>query len=190
VDEIRLALPELPHSRRERFKKEYGLSEYDAEILTGQIDMAEYFEAAVKLYPNAKMIANWLMGDIMAHLNAKGLDIASVAMKPDGLAGLLKMIDDKTISGKMAKEVLFEAVDTGFTPADIVKKKGLSQITDVSKIEEATRAVIERETKSVNDYKAGKAAAFTFLVGQVMRQTHGKANPAAVNEVLKRLLAG
>ncbi|MFA4981164.1 MAG: Asp-tRNA(Asn)/Glu-tRNA(Gln) amidotransferase subunit GatB [Candidatus Omnitrophota bacterium] len=181
-------MPELPETRSERYKKDLGLSEYDANVLTSEIDLADYFEECVKLYTGAKALTNWITGDIMAHLNTKGISIKELKVPPEGLVGLIKMIDDGTISGKMAKSVLAEAIETGTEPHEIVKSKGMSQISDAGKLEEAVKAVLEVNKKSVDDYRLGKKNAFTFLVGQVMRQTKGKANPAVVNKILKKVL--
>ena len=188
VEEIRSALPELPEARANRFKKDFSLSDYDAGVLTSRLDLADYYEECVKIYTNAKTITNWLMGDIMAVVNAKNMMMAELRLRPDGLAGLLKMIDSGAISGKMAKEVLVEAVETGVSPEEIVKKKGLSQISDAGAIKEIIKNVLRKETKTVNDYKGGKKTALGFLVGQVMKESKGKANPAMVNEILKKSL--
>jgi aspartyl-tRNA(Asn)/glutamyl-tRNA(Gln) amidotransferase subunit B len=188
IEEIRRALPELPEARMERFKREFGLSDYDAGVLTSQIDLADYYEDCVKLYPNAKIAANWLTGDMMGLANDKNVNVTDLGLAADGLAGLLKAIEAKTISGKMAKDVLAEAVETGMAPLDVIKKKGLSQISDAGAIEEIARAVLAREVKSVSDYRSGKKMALGFLVGQVMRESKGKANPAMVNEILKNIL--
>ncbi|MDO8525465.1 MAG: Asp-tRNA(Asn)/Glu-tRNA(Gln) amidotransferase subunit GatB [Candidatus Omnitrophota bacterium] len=188
IESIRKALPELPEARKERFKKEFNLSDYDAGVLTSQVDLADYYETCVKLYPNAKTAANWIMGDVMALSNAKNVNIDELGLAPDALAGLLKMIDSGTISGKMAKEVLLEAVETKAAPQEIVNKKGLSQISDAGAIEAIVKSVLQREAKSVDDYKGGKKTALGFLVGQVMKETGGKANPAMVNDILKKLL--
>jgi aspartyl-tRNA(Asn)/glutamyl-tRNA(Gln) amidotransferase subunit B len=188
IGRIRKALPELPEAKADRFNKELGLSNYDAGVLTGNADIADYFEECVKLYPNAKIVANWIMGDIMAAVNAKNIDINALGLAPDSLAGLLKMIDSGSISGKMAKEILVDAIETKMSPGDIVAKKGLSQISDTGKIEEIVKMVVRREAKSVGDYKGGKKAAMSFLVGQVMKESRGKANPAMVNAILKKAL--
>ncbi|MFA6321629.1 MAG: Asp-tRNA(Asn)/Glu-tRNA(Gln) amidotransferase subunit GatB [Candidatus Omnitrophota bacterium] len=188
IEEIRKALPELPEARIERFKKEFGLSDYDAGVLTSQIDLADYYEAVVKLYKNAKVVANWLMGDIMAAMNEKNVKVTDLGLAPDKFAGLLAMIDSGAISGKMAKEILADAIETKASPEEIVKKKGLVQISDAGAIEEIVKNVIVREVKSVNDYKSGKMAAMGFLVGQVMKESKGKANPGKVNEILRKLL--
>ncbi len=190
IEDIRNSLPELPDAREARFKKEFGLSDYDAGVLTSGVDIADYYEDCVKLYPNPKITANWIMGDIMAAVNAKNIKISDLRLAPAGLAELLKMIDSGAINGKMAKDILSEAIETGIGPQEIVTKKGLAQISDAGHIEEIAAAVLKRESKSVNDYRAGKKAALGFLVGQVMKETKGKANPAIVNEILKKILGG
>jgi aspartyl-tRNA(Asn)/glutamyl-tRNA(Gln) amidotransferase subunit B len=186
IEKIKSRLPELPEAKAKRFIKEFGLSEYDAGVLTGQIDIAHYFEECAKSYDNKKAIANWIAGEIMAYLNIKNLSITGLALKPAGMVSLLRMIDSGSISIKMAKEVLNDAMDTGAEPADIVAKKGLAQISDAGKLEEIVKAVLARNEKSVSDYKAGKKNALAFLVGQIMKETKGAANPAVVNEILKR----
>lgn len=190
VRKMKESLPELPDVKAERFKKELGLSDYDAGVMTSDIDLAEYFENCLKLYPNAKTIANWLMGDITAIVNEKNKKISELALTPANFVILLKKIDDGTISGKMAKEILPEAIETGAPPEEIISKKGLSQISDSAQLEEIAKTVIAANQKSVTDYRSGKTNAFTFLVGQVMKQTKGKANPAMVNEILKKQLGG
>lgn len=186
IEKIRSELPELPEAKAKRFIKEFGLSEYDAGVLTGQIDIAHYFEECAKSYSNKKAIANWITGEIMAYLNVKNLPVTGLALKPAAMVSLLKMIDSGSISIKMAKEVLNDAMDTGAEPADIVAKKGLAQISDAGKLEEIVKAILARNEKSVSDYKAGKKNALAFLVGQIMKETKGAANPAVVNEILKR----
>jgi len=181
-------LPELPEARAGRFRREFGLSEYDANVLTSQIDLAEYFEECVKSYKNEKAVANWIMGDIMAQLNSRNVGIGDLGFPSSSLTGLLKMIDSGSISGKMAKEILLEAIESKAAPEEVVRKKGLSQISDSAKIEEAVNLVLAREARSVKDYKNGKKNAFDFLVGQIMKETKGKANPAVVNKILNKIL--
>jgi len=188
IDQIQKTLPELPEAKVARFKKEYGLSDYDAQVLTSQIDVADYFEGCANLYENKKTIANWITGDIMARMNTRNSGIAELGVPAKNLVGLLKMIDGQAISGKMAKDILLEMIETKKDASAIVKAKGLSQISDKDKIEQVIKDVLSKNEKSVNDYKSGKKNAFTFLVGQVMRQTQGKANPAIVNEMLKARL--
>ena len=188
IEDIRGSLPELPQARSKRFVESYGMTEYDARVLTGEMAIADYFEECAKLYTNKKAIVNWITGDIMAAMNSMNVTISELAVKPAALAELLTMIDDQAISGKIAKDVIIEMIETKKMPRDIVKSKGLSQISDRGAIEKAAKDVLAKNEKSVNDYKGGKKTALTFLIGQVMRQTRGKANPALVNEVLKECL--
>ena len=189
VEEMKKTIPELPEARMRRFKTEYGLSDYDAAVLVSEKAIADYFEKCAELYPeHGKVIANWTMGDIMAQLKGLKVTIDKIAVTPERLVELLKMIDEGTISGKIAKTVLVEIVEAKKGPRDIVKAKGLAQVSDSGQIEAMVKAVVEREEKSVTDYKNGKASAFTFLVGQVMKEAKGKANPAVVNQILKKML--
>jgi len=190
IEIIKRGLPELPEARAARFTKEFAMSEYDAGVITSDIDLAEYFEESARLCKNIKAVANWIMGDIMAALKEKTVGIKDARIAPAGLAGLLTMIDSGAISGKMAKDVLLEAMDTGIDPKVIVEKRGLSQVNDRGEIEAVVKSVVAGNEKSVNDYKAGKTNALTFLVGQVMKSTKGKANPAIVNDILKKILEG
>ena len=164
------------------------MTEYDARVLTGDSDIADYFEECISGYANKKAVANWITGDIMAAINLKNIRISELGVTPKALVELLKMIDSQAISGKIAKEVILEMMETKKGPQDIVKAKGLSQISDKPAIEKAVKDVLAKNEKSVKDYKDGKKTALTFLVGQVMRQTQGKANPALVNELLKEHL--
>ena len=190
IELIKSGLPELPESRAARFIKDFAISEYDAGVITSDIDLADYFEEAAQASKNIKAIANWIMGDIMAMLNEKAIGIKDAKISPAGLAGLLTMIDSGAISGKMAKNVLLEAMDTGQDPKVIVEKYGLSQVNDLGEIEAAVKSVMAGNEKSVKDYKAGKTNALTFLVGQVMKSTKGKANPVIVNDILRKMLEG
>ena len=188
VEKIRGELPELPEARAARFVKVYKLSEYDAGVLTSQIDIAEYFERCVRIKPDAKKVANWITGDIMSRMNDLGKTIIELKLSEEDLVSILDMIDDGTINGKIAKSVLAESIETGMPPRDIVAKKGMSQISDSGQLEDAVKAVLDKNAKSVADYKSGKRNAFTFLVGQVMKETKGKANPAMVNSILRKML--
>ena len=188
IEEIKNSLPELPEARMNRFVKEYSLSEYDADILTSQVDIADYFEECARDYADRKAIANWITGDIMARMNVMNSGIRELGVPAGGLVELLKMINSKTISGKMAKDLLVEMVETKKSASEIAKAKGMSQISDKGAIEQIIKDVLSGNEKSVNDYKNGKANAITFLVGQVMRKSQGKANPAMVNEMLKKHL--
>ncbi len=188
VEEIRRSLPELPDARRERYVKEYGLPEYDAVILTNTKEMADYFEDCVSAYPNPKVVSNWVMGDLLGLLNADGVEITACKIKPEQLASMLVLIDEGTISGKIAKTVFVEMFASGKDPKNIVKEKGLVQISDEGAIIAVVDEVLTKNPKSVEDFRAGKERALGFLVGQVMKATRGKANPELVNKLLKEKL--
>jgi aspartyl-tRNA(Asn)/glutamyl-tRNA(Gln) amidotransferase subunit B len=188
VEDIKNSLPELPDERRQRYVSEYGLPEYDAAILTDTREMADYFEDCVKIYPNPKVVSNWIMGDLSRLLNASAADITACRIKPGQLASLLKLMDKGTISGKIAKTVFEEMFATGKNPDIIVKEKGLIQISDEGAIVAIVEEVLAANPQSVEDYKAGKVKALGFLVGQVMKVSQGKANPDLVNRLLKERL--
>ncbi len=190
IEEIRKSLPELPDKKKERFVNSYGLPEYDADILTTTKAMANYFEECVKLFPEPKTVSNWIMGDLLRELKRDEREIDNCPVTPKHLAGMLKMIKDGTISGKIAKDVFEEMYRTGDMPDKIVKEKGWIQILDAREIENVIDKVIETCSKQVEDYKKGKEKIFGFLVGEVMKQTKGKANPQLVNELLKKKLRG
>ncbi|MCL0100708.1 Asp-tRNA(Asn)/Glu-tRNA(Gln) amidotransferase subunit GatB [Peptococcaceae bacterium] len=188
VEDLRQSLPELPDAKRARFVSELGLPEYDAMVLTLTKEMADFFEETLEFYPNAKNISNWMMGDLSRLLNAHQLDISECPIKPKQLARLLSLIDEGTISGKIAKTVLEEMIESGKDPDVIVKDKGLVQISDESEISRVVGEVLMENPKSVEDYKKGKTKAMGFLVGQVMKKTKGKANPKLVNKLLMKKL--
>jgi len=189
IESVRAGLPELPDAKRDRFKSEYGLTDYDAEVLTATRELATYFEAVVKAAGcDAKLCANWVMGDLAAALNKAGLEIEHSPVKPDRLAGLVQRIADDTISGKIAKQV-FEALwESGDTADAIIEKQGLKQITDTGAIEAIIDEIIAANPDQVAGYKSGKDKLFGFFVGQAMKATGGKANPAQLNELLKKKL--
>jgi aspartyl-tRNA(Asn)/glutamyl-tRNA(Gln) amidotransferase subunit B len=191
IEAVRSSLPELPDEKAARFIREHELSAYDAGVLTGSRDMAEFYETVVrKLGGQPKLAANWVMGDLSGALNKENLEIGQSHIDADGLAGLLARIVDNTISGKIAKEV-FEAMWSGGATADaIIEAKGLKQITDTSAIEQAIDDVMAKNPGQLAEYRSGKDKLFGFFVGQVMKATGGKANPAQLNELLKRKLAG
>ncbi len=186
---IRESLPELPLPRKHRFMEQYGLSDYDANVLTGTQAMADYFEAAVQADADAKKTANWIMGDLQALLTEAKADISACNVTPACLAEMIRMINDNTISGKIAKEVLAEMFVSGKSPKQIVEEKGLVQITDASAIEGIVRQVLADNPQQVEQFKAGKDRVVGFLVGQVMKASRGKANPEKVNEILRNELA-
>jgi aspartyl-tRNA(Asn)/glutamyl-tRNA(Gln) amidotransferase subunit B len=191
IAQMRAALPELPEARRERFQKQYGLAAYDATVLTGERALADYYEAVVRESgAEPKLCANWTSTDLLGALNKLGKDIASSPVPASALAGLLKRIADDTISGKIAKEV-FEAMLAGEGSADaIIGKKGLKQITDTGAIEKAIDEVLAKNPGQLAQYRAGKEALLGFFVGQTMKATGGKANPAELNRLLKAKLKG
>jgi aspartyl-tRNA(Asn)/glutamyl-tRNA(Gln) amidotransferase subunit B len=193
IEQVKSALPELPQARRERYVAEFGLSAYDAAVLTASRETADYFEAAAKQLPaQAKLCANWIMGDINGQLNKEGIDISACPVNPSQLAALLTRIGDGTISGKAAKTV-FESMWNGELDKNadaIIAAKGLKQISDDSAIEKIVDQVLAANAQQVADYRAGKEKAFNSLVGQIMKATQGKANPAQVNAMLKKKLDG
>jgi aspartyl-tRNA(Asn)/glutamyl-tRNA(Gln) amidotransferase subunit B len=194
IESVRATLPELPDQKATRYIEHFGLSEYDAGVLTASRELGDYFEQVVsELGGQAKLAANWVMGDLAAALNQDGIDITGVRIAAPALAGLLRRVVDATISGKIAKEVFAEmwsrSRDGESRDADaIIEAKGLEQITDTSAIETVIDQVIAANPKQLADYRAGKDKLFAFFVGQVMKQTGGKANPTQVNELLEQKL--
>ncbi|MGI6629769.1 MAG: Asp-tRNA(Asn)/Glu-tRNA(Gln) amidotransferase subunit GatB [Bacillota bacterium] len=185
VEEIKKSLPELPDARKERLIREYGLPVYDASVITGSKALADYFDDCVKFYPEGKTVSNWLMGDLLRLLNAENQDIKDCALRPEMLAEMLHLIDRGTISGKIAKTVFEVMFQTGKKPMEIIKEKGLVQISDRGEIEALVDRVLAENPQSVEDYRSGKEKAIGFLVGQVMKLSQGKANPGMVNDMLK-----
>ena len=194
IDRVKASLPELPGAMRERFVKDFGLPEYDAMVLTQSKAMAAYFEAVVIAAgkEQAKPAANWLMGDVASTLNREGIDISESPVSAAQLVLLLKRIADGTISNKIAKEVfaaMWEAKSSSATLADdIIESKGLKQISDTGALEKIVDDVLAANAKSVEEYRAGKEKAFNALIGQAMKATQGKANPAQLTELLKQKL--
>jgi aspartyl-tRNA(Asn)/glutamyl-tRNA(Gln) amidotransferase subunit B len=190
VEQVRATLPELPHDKRARFMDEYGLSAYDAGVLTATRAMADYFEEVAKSVGEPKQAANWITGDFSAFLNRDNLEVTGSPVTAKMLAGLISRIQDKTISGKIAKEV-FESMWSGEGDADaVIEKKGLKQITDTGAIEKLVDEVLANSATQVEQYRGGKETVFGYFVGQVMKASKGKANPAQVNELLKKKLKG
>ncbi len=189
IETVRQTLPELPDQKRQRFIDEYALSSYDAEVLSASKELANFYEAVVSESGcDPKLCANWVSGEFSAALNKSALDIAQSTVQAPALAGLIKRIEDNTISGKIAKEV-FEAMFNGEGSADqIIEQKGLKQITDSSAIEAIIDQIIADSPQQVEQYRNGKDKLFGYFVGQVMKQTQGKANPAQVNQILKAKL--
>lgn len=188
VKNVRKTLPELPQARKERLINEYGLPHYDAAVITASKALADYFDACVKSFPEAKTVSNWLMVELVGALNAEGKEIGESPITPEMLAELLQLLEKGTISGKIAKTVFTEMFKTGKKAGAIVKEQGLVQISDESAIDKMVEEVIAANPKSVEDYQAGKDKAIGFLVGQVMKLSKGKANPGLVNKLLKEKL--
>ncbi len=188
INEIKASLPELPAQKKERFINEYCLPDYDAGILTTTKQLAGFFESAVKSGANAKKASNWILSELLAHVeDTEKMD--SCPVKPSQLAKLIQLIDDNTISGKIAKTVFSTMLETGNDPDAIVEEKQLKQVTDLSSIEKLVDEVIRNNQQSVDDYKSGKEKALKFLVGQIMKESRGKANPQIVNELLVKKLS-
>ena len=190
LEEVTRSMPELPAAKRERLVRDFGLPEYDAAVLTGTREMAAYFEALVAALPaQPKLCANWVMGELSARLNREDLEIAQSPISAGRMAGLLARIADGTISGKIAKDV-FEAMWSGADSADqIIDARGLRQISDSGALEALVAGVLEANPAQVAEYRAGKEKAFNYLVGQAMKASKGKANPAQLTELLKQRLA-
>ena len=191
IEAARAALPELPKARRERFVADFGVTEYDAHVLTLTREMSEFFEAVVKAAGGAaqgKVSANWVMGEFSAALNKAGLDLADSPVTAEKLGGMIARIVDNTISGKIAKQVFGFMWEEGKTADEIIAEKGLKQETDTGAIEAIIKDVLAANEKMVEEFKSGKEKAFNGLVGQVMKASRGKANPAQVNELMKKLI--
>jgi aspartyl-tRNA(Asn)/glutamyl-tRNA(Gln) amidotransferase subunit B len=189
VEEIRTSLPELPVARRERFGQEYGLGDYDIEVLSGSTATADFFERAARAYDgDAKKVANWITADLFGLLNEAGTEIGAVKIAPEQLAGLVALIDSGEISGKQAKVVLADMFATGKDPAAVATEKGLRQVSDAGELEAAVDEVIAENADAADKVRAGNAGTIGFLVGQVMKKTRGQANPKMVNELLARKL--
>jgi aspartyl-tRNA(Asn)/glutamyl-tRNA(Gln) amidotransferase subunit B len=188
LHEVTSRLPELPADRRERFIKEYELREYDAQMLSLTRAIGDYFEAAAKISGDGRNTANWVVGDLMGLLNAAAKDIEASPISAAHLGELIALINQGELSGKLAKEILPKMFETGEAPSVIMEREGLKQISDTGALEKIADEVIAANPKQVEQYKAGKTALLGFLVGQVMKASRGQANPAAVNEVLKKKL--
>ena len=188
IDTVRNSLPELPDARKERFVKDYDLPRYDAELLTAARELADYFEDCARNVKTPKLVSNWVMGTLLGLLNSEGKSIDQSPVSAAQLAELIALIETDVISGKIAKTVFDEMVASGKAPKVIVEEKGLVQVTDASAIESVVDQVISANPSEVEKFKAGNAKLMGFFVGQVMRETKGKANPQMVNTLLKEKL--
>ena len=194
LDAIRAKTPELPDARRERFVTTCGLSEADAEVLVTDRATADYFEATLAAMTRgdtvsrAKLTSNWITGDLARLINAGGHEIGDIKVTPIHLAGLLDAIEAGTVSGKQAKDILERAYDTGDAPTEIIQREGIAQMSDTGELETVARAVVTANPKAIEDYKKGKTAAVQFLIGQVMKQTKGRAKPDIIQPILIAVL--
>jgi len=193
IQTMRRSMPELPEARRHRFIKEYALSEYDAGVLTSTRSLADFFEQTAQLSGQAKIVANWIMGDLLRFYKDSNTDLKDLSkspVSPKMLAEMIALVEKGTISGKIAKTVMEEMYKTGKEPQKIIEEQGLVQISDTGEIEKIVDKVIEDHPKSVEQYRAGKTGTLGFFVGQVMKSTGGRANPQTVNDLLRKKLAG
>ena len=190
IEDVIKQLPELPAQKVKRFMAEYGIPEYDAEVLSVSKALANYYEETAKLSGQPKAASNWIMGDLLRFLKEDDREIEESPVTPKHIAEMIKLMDDGTISGKIAKTVMEEMYKTGKAPEEIVKEKGLVQVTDTGALEKVIDEVLAENADSVAAYRSGKDKLFGFFVGQVMKKSQGKANPGAVNELLKKKLAG
>ena len=189
IEKVKSDLPELPLAKKHRFIEQYGLSEYEAGILTEEKTLADFYESVVKLYQNPKAVANFVLTEVLRHLNQDRKDITETALKPELLAELLQLVEKGTISITIAKQIFPEVYKEGKSPAQIVEERGLKQESDEEKLLAICKEVLEENPKEVEKYKAGKKGLLGFFVGQVMKKTRGKANPKVVNQILSKLLA-
>ncbi len=188
IDDVKAHLPELALEKAARFVKELGLPEYDANVLTQDKGLAAYYEACLKTFNSPKKISNWIMTELLRELKNAEMDIGTCKIKPQGLAKLVELVETDVISGKIGKAVFEEMFATGGSPEDIIKAKGLVQVTDTGEIEKIIDEVLANNAESVAKYRSGKVGVFGHFVGEVMKATKGKANPKAVNDILKRKL--
>ncbi|TFB14257.1 Asp-tRNA(Asn)/Glu-tRNA(Gln) amidotransferase subunit GatB [Filobacillus milosensis] len=183
-ERVRQSIPELPDARRKRYIEDLGLDEYDAMVLTNSKEMSDFFEETIDQGADPKLATNWLMGDISGHMNKQQVELNDLPLTPESIAKMIKLIEEGTLSSKLAKKVITELLKNGGDPEKIVKEKGLVQISDESQLREIITEVLNENEQSIVDYKNGKDRALGFLVGQVMKKTKGQANPPMVNKIL------
>ena len=189
IDELKKSLPELPDKKKERFINEYGLSPYEANVLVSEKEISDFYEEVAKL-SDKKLAATWMMGDLFAMLNNKGLNISNSPITAKNFAELIQSIKSGEISGRIAKEVFEIMVQSGDNPKKIIESKGMKQQSDPKELEKMINEILTKNKDKVDQYKSGKEKLFGFFVGQVMKQSGGKANPQLTNEILKKLLKG
>ena len=187
VEEVRKTMPELPEQKRERYMS-LGLSEYDASVIVEQMDLAMFFDKVLELGANPKIAVNFLMGEIAAYLKEQKLSINETKLTPENLVELISLIEKSTISNNIGKQIIIDMLKDGEKASAIVEKKGLSQITDTGAIKEICQKIVDANPNQVEAYKGGKNQLFGFFVGQVMKETKGRANPQTVNQLLKEIL--
>ena len=188
IEEVLTTMPEMPTEKKERFVSEFSLSQYDADLLAADKDIAEFFEEVTKVSNSPKLSANWIMGELSAELNNENLNIKESKVSSNKLGQLISRIEDGTISGKIAKDIFEKIWTTGKEVDDIIKEEGLEQVTDDQEIESMIDEVIENNPQQLEQYRSGKDRLFGFFVGQVMKASQGKANPKQVNDILKSKL--
>jgi aspartyl-tRNA(Asn)/glutamyl-tRNA(Gln) amidotransferase subunit B len=188
VERIRATIPELPDARKARYTADYGLPSYDAEVITASMQIADLFEESLQYTKDAKSVSNWIMGDLLGYMNANNLEFKDVQITGKGLGEMIGLIENGTISNKIAKTVFKSMVETGKGPKEIVEEQGLVQISDEGAIKAIVATVVANNPKSVADYQAGNDKAIGFIVGQVMKETKGKANPGLVNKLIVEVL--
>lgn len=184
MNAVKATIPELPDARKARYVKEYSLPGYDAEVLTSSMELADFFEESLQYTKDSKAVSNWMMGELLGYLNANNLELGDVKITGKGLGEMIGLIEKGTISSKIAKTVFKEMIESGKDPGQIVEEKGLVQISDEGAIQAIVDQVVDRNPQSVADFQAGKDRAVGFLVGQVMKETKGKANPGLVNKLI------
>ena len=189
IDDLKKTLPELPDNKKERFINDYGLNSYEANVLVSEKDISDYYEVVAKL-SDKKLAATWMMGDLFAMLNDKGLNISNSPISAKNFAELVRSIKSGEISGRIAKEVFEIMVESGENPKKIIESKGMKQQSDPKELEKIINEILTKNKDKVDQYKSGKEKLFGFFVGQVMKQSGGKANPQLTNEILKKLLKG
>ena len=189
IDDLKKSLPELPDKKKERFINEYGLSPYEANVLVSEKEISDFYEEVAKL-SDKKLAATWMMGDLFAMLNNKGLNISNSPITAKNFAELIQSIKSGEISGRIAKEVFEIMVQSGDNPKKIIESKGMKQQSDPKELEKMINEILTKNKDKVDQYKAGKEKLFGFFVGEVMKLSGGKANPQLTNEVLKKLLKG
>lgn len=184
IEDVRASIPEMPDKRRERYTQDWGIPAYDAGVLTQTKEMSDFYDATVAAGADPKLAANWLMGEVNAYLNSKQVELSDTALTPEHLATMIKLIEDETISSKIAKKVFKEIITNDTEPKAWVESKGMVQLSDPAKLQPIIDEVLDNNEQSIEDFKNGKDRAIGFLVGQIMKKTRGMANPKMVNKLL------